>query len=319
MKVNQYLWLINLLRRKGELTFKQIAEYWENANCNVKGTKLEDRTFRNWRKRIAEEHKVDIECKRNRYYYISNPTAIEDRTSLNWMLESVAVHESIVESEDMKDRILLESIPSSYACLTKILDAMKDGKLMEMSYKKFNTDVNINRIKFAPMCVKMHQRRWYVLANLVDKKPTDNDPSPFKKYGVFRVYALDRIKALFTLDEKFDMPKGFKPADYFADFYGIYSNFDVPMERVVLKVPNYQCEWVKTLPLHHSQRIVEENDDFTVFEYKMRVHQDFCRAILYQGLDTEVLEPKSLRRMMAEIAEELNEMYNSNEKKDIVP
>lgn len=55
MKVNQYLWLINLLRRKGELTFKQIAEYWENANCNVKGSKLEDRTFRNWRKRIAEE------------------------------------------------------------------------------------------------------------------------------------------------------------------------------------------------------------------------------------------------------------------------
>lgn len=40
MNTNQHLWLINLLKRNSELTFKQIAEYWEVANCNVKGSQL---------------------------------------------------------------------------------------------------------------------------------------------------------------------------------------------------------------------------------------------------------------------------------------
>ena len=311
MNTNQYLWLTNLLRRNSELTFKQIAEYWEVANCNVKRSKLGEKTFYNWRTKIAEEYKIYIECRRNKYYYIANPRAIESRASLNWMLESVAVHESIAESESMKDRILLENIPSCYECLTRIMEAMKDGKLMSMSYEKFNSDKHIPPIRFAPMCVKMHQRRWYVLAKLVDKEPKDDDPSPFKKYGLLRVYALDRIKALYTLDESFEFPQDFKPEDYFADFYGVFSNFEVPLERVLLKVPAYQCDWVKTLPLHHSQRIVEEHEDYTIFEYKMRIMQDFCRAILYQGLDTEVLAPESLRQEMAFIAEELNMTYHA--------
>jgi len=309
MTDNQYLWLINLLKRNKGLTFKQIAEYWEHANCNTRGSRLNVRTFYNWRDKIAAEHKVYIECT-GKTYSIANPGAIENRASLNWMLESVAIHESVAESKEMKDRVLLEAIPSCYECLTQIMDAMKDGKLMSMSYAKFNTDKHIPPIKFAPMCVKMHQRRWYVLANIVDKEPREDDPSPFKKYGVMRIYALDRIKALYTLDEKFNYPKGFRPADYFSDFYGVYSNFDKPMERVLLRVPAYQREWVRTLPLHHSQREVEERAEYSVFEYKMRIMQDFCRAILYQGLDLEVIAPESLRKEMSYIAEELDRIYN---------
>ena len=37
---------------------------------------------------------------------------------------------------------------------------------------------------------------------------------------------------------------------------------------------------------------------------------DFCRAILYNGLDIQVLEPQSLRQEMAVIAEELDRIYN---------
>ena len=82
------------------------------------------------------------------------------------------------------------------------------------------------------------------------------------------------------------------------------------MERVLLAVPEYQRGWIETLPLHHSQRMVEEHEDYSVFEYKMRIMPDFCRAILYNGLDIQVLEPQSLRQEMAVIAEELDRIYN---------
>lgn len=42
----------------------------------------------------------------------------------------------------------------------------------------------------------------------------------------------------------------------------------------------------------------------------MRIMPDFCRAILYNGLDIEVLEPQSLKYEMSLIAEELDRMYN---------
>ena len=39
------------------------------------------------------------------------------------------------------------------------------------------------------------------------------------------------------------------------------------MERGLLAVPEYQRGWIETLPLHHSQRMVEEHEDYTIFEY----------------------------------------------------
>lgn len=203
----QYVWLINLLKRNKKLTFKEINSYWVNSIYNHEGKKLIPRTFKNWRDTILEEFQVDIVTVNNRYYQINNPEALERDSSLRWMMESISIHETIADSKNMKGRVLLESVPSSHhGLLTIVMNAMKEGKLLSMNYRKFNDDSYNPAKTVAPMCVKMHQRRWYMLAKVVGEEPKDDDPSPFKKFGVMKVYALDRIKALYELDETFEFP-----------------------------------------------------------------------------------------------------------------
>ena len=65
------------------------------------------------------------------------------------------------------------------------------------------------------------------------------------------------------------------------------------------------------LPLHHSQREIIRNTNFSVFTYHLCPEFDFRMELLSKGNDVEVLEPLSLRNAIADVARKMNEMYNS--------
>ena len=67
------------------------------------------------------------------------------------------------------------------------------------------------------------------------------------------------------------------------------------MQTVVLKVESFQAKYLKTLPLHESQKIVSEDDNYTVFSYYIRPTFDFKQKILSYMGNVEVVEPLSFR------------------------
>ena len=66
-------------------------------------------------------------------------------------------------------------------------------------------------------------------------------------------------------------------------------------------------EYLRTLPLHRSQKEVDTCLEHTVFIYRLRPTDDFLYAVLELGGDAEVLAPawfrdyvaKELKRMLA--------------------
>ena len=79
--LKRYLWLIDTLKRGGEMTYDEIAERWEKSSVNDNGSALSKRTFYNHCQAVARHFGIDIECRRGRglnLYSISNPEAIED-------------------------------------------------------------------------------------------------------------------------------------------------------------------------------------------------------------------------------------------------
>ena len=54
-----------------------------------------------------------------------------------WLLESLSLNNILNETKDMRERILFEDIPSSKRWLTVLVNAMRDGKAVEMTYKSF--------------------------------------------------------------------------------------------------------------------------------------------------------------------------------------
>ena len=78
-------------------------------------------------------------------------------------------------------------------------------------------------------------------------------------------FGLDRIKRIEVLTSKFNYPKDFSPLDYYIDYYGVFH--DAKPITIRLKAYREKPNYLRSLPLHHSQREIESNADYTIFEY----------------------------------------------------
>ena len=74
----------------------------------------------------------------------------------------------------------------------------------------------------------------------------------------------------------------------------------------------FEANYLRSLPLHHSQQEVIRNINFSIFTYRLCPEFDFRMELLSKGDDIEVLEPASLRAAMATIAHNMNDIYNSS-------
>ena len=67
---------------------------------------------------------VNIDCwlKGGYRYYISNPESLANGELLRWLLDTYSTANTLSQSTSLKDRILVEEIPSSRHFLTDIVE-----------------------------------------------------------------------------------------------------------------------------------------------------------------------------------------------------
>ena len=294
---SRYVWLLETIHRAGKITFEEINARWLRSELSG-GETLSLRTFHHHRDAIEELFDINIECiKRGGYcYYIEDTEELEKGCVRKWLLNSFAVDNLIVESRKLKSRILLEEVPSGKRYLIPLIEAMRDGMIVEVDYQSFRQQVPAN-FEIAPYCLKLFRQRWYVVAR-----------SPH--YNRVMIYSLDRILDLEVSEKTFYYPEEFNPQSYFDACFGIVADDDIGIETVQLKVYAPQDKYFDALPLHHSQRTVEVTEGHTVYEYRIRPTYDFVQELLSHGADVEVLQPSLLRSRLGDIAKEMVALYN---------
>ena len=294
---SRYVWLLETIHRAGKITFEEINARWLRSELSG-GETLSLRTFHHHRDAIEELFDINIECiKRGGYcYYIEDTEELEKGCVRKWLLNSFAVDNLIVESRKLKSRILLEEVPSGKRYLIPLIEAMRDGMIVEVDYQSFRQQVPAN-FEIEPYCLKVVKRRWYVVAR-----------SPH--YNRVMIYSLDRILDLEVSEKTFYYPEEFNPQSYFDACFGIVADDDIGIETVQLKVYAPQDKYFDALPLHHSQRTVEVTEGHTVYEYRIRPTYDFVQELLSHGADVEVLQPSLLRSRLGDIAKEMVALYN---------
>ena len=289
-KFSRYIWLVDTIYRADGITFEEINEKWLR-NSMSDGLDLPLKTFHNHRKAIEEIFDISIVCdRRNGYrYYVENAEDMKKGGVRTWLLNTFAVNNLINESHHLKRRILFEQIPSGQKHLTTIIEAMRDSRTLEMTYKSFwRQDSYTTEVE--PYFVKVFRQRWYMVA-----KNTEKD--------ALRIYALDRVLDMRETDNGFAFPKDSDPEEYFYNCFGIIRDDNYPSEIVDLKVFGTQREYFRTLPLHHSQKEVETGDDYSVFRYYLSPTYDFVQEILSHGCEVEVLSPEHIRNEIRRHAE----------------
>lgn len=106
-------WVIDTIHRAKKISFKELNEWWLNANIS-RGVEIPKRTFDNWRYVIWDMFGIDIvnEGRGEYRYYISNGEDISRNGLRSWLYNTFCVSNALANSQSVKDRILLEYVPS---------------------------------------------------------------------------------------------------------------------------------------------------------------------------------------------------------------
>ena len=110
--LRQYIWLIDIISRSGGITLQELNERWIKTELS-EGVAMTRLTFNRYRTAIEEIFDINIECRRKGYqYFIENDDILKSNSLIHWMIDSLSVGNMLMDSLSMKDRILLENIPS---------------------------------------------------------------------------------------------------------------------------------------------------------------------------------------------------------------
>ena len=267
------------------------------------------RTFADCLRAIEETFGIQISSDaRNGYRYrIVNREWLENGNVKDWLLSAFAVNTLLLDSHELSERVMFEDIPSGNDYLLEVLKAMRENRVLAVTYQDYY-DKEPREILLEPYCVRVFRQRWYVVG-VMENEPKKEEPTELTNQGRIRRYALDRIVTLEQTDATFKMPQDFSVDDYFADAFGIIvepEEYDV--ETIHLKVYdiNHRREYLRSLPLHHSQREIEQTTNYSVFELRLAPTYDFVQAILAMGNEVEVLSPEYVR---CEIRKRVTDMY----------
>jgi len=284
--LNKYVWLVETIYKARRITFEEINEKWLDNDMS-EGMELALRTFHKWRIAAEEMFGLIIECERKGgyHYYIANADEIRKGSLRSWLLNTISVSNLLIDNQQMKERIILEDIPSGQEYLSPIIEAMKQNCVLRITYQSYWRE-DSNTFNVEPYAVKLFKQRWYLLAR-----------SPY--YNKVMVYAIDRMLDMQVTEERFKMPADFMPSEFFDNYYGIIANMESKVQRVVLKLSAGQANYLRSLPLHWSQQETERQTEYSLFELRLCPEFDFQQALLSMGEDVEVLEPLWLRKEMA--------------------
>ena len=295
---NCYIWLLNTIAR-GPISRAAIDEKWAHSSVNeYKQDYLPESNFHRWKSTVEMLFDVHIKCNAYNEYYIEEASDLRGADLRLHLLNLMSIDSLLKDSKELSDQILFEPIPSGEKFLAPIIEAMRDGCILEMTYQGF-AKTEPSTFMVEPYCLKMFKQRWYMLAHSVGKDKT-------------LIYSLDRIHAVEPTKQKYKLPKDFNAEAYFKNTYGVTGTDEVP-EDIEICIDAMQANYLRTLPLHSSQEEIERNDDYSIFRFHMVPSYEFLQELRKYGSDVEVISPESVRAEFREDTESLYRIYKQME------
>lgn len=294
--IARYIWEVNTLAKtRHGLSLDELNEQWQDSYL-YDGKEIVRKTWWEHRNQINLQFGINIEYNnQTKRYFIKSRNEINRPAVQEWMLNSFAVGNMLLIGKDLRDRILCESIPSGYEYLTNIIQAMRENKVLALTYQSF-LENEIKEVTAEPYFIKVFKQRWYLIAHVPDHEN-------------LCTYALDRIQELAITEQKFKLTKKIDAHEMYATAYGIVVGKEEQVERIELNVYNNQAKYFRSLPLHHSQREIATTEYCSVFEYYLQSTYDFIQELLLHGPDVEVIHPNHLRLLMKQRITDMIELY----------
>lgn len=264
--------IIQKLRSKPS-TFEEIIEKLDSE------TAISKRTFQRDIQEIDEIYGIEIKFNRSLQVYQIINEIKDDYT--NRMFEALDIFQALNFNSSNSEFIQFDTRkPKGTENLNGLLHAIQNKYQVQITYQKFWEDTSERRT-IEPYLLKEFKGRWYVVAYDLSRKE-------------FRIFGLDRIDLLRILDVKFQYPQKMDIKKYFEDCFGIISSNNQKPEIVKLLFIKNQGKYIKTMPLHHSQQILEDKNGQMIVHLNLIPSYDFVMEILSYGEFVKIIEPQFL-------------------------
>jgi len=129
--------------------------------------------------------------------------------------------------------------------------------------------------------MKEFRGRWYLVARSVSDRK-------------IKVFGVDRISNLEVTTKSFTYPLDFKLADYYKDAFGATRPDNQEPEEVILRFEPFQGKYIKTFPMHHSQRILADTTEELRISLLVMITYDLKMEIRMYGDTVTVIQPAGL-------------------------
>jgi predicted DNA-binding transcriptional regulator YafY len=272
--------------RANPCSFIDLATYLGKSSIGDDNYTISKRTFERDVIEIYEIYGIIIKYDRSQNVYEIVQEANEGKT--NKIMESFQVYNALSLSDSISNNIIIEKRKSlGPENLHLFIHAIQNKLEVQFTHEKFWESTHEKKIRTVfPLALKEARNRWY----LVSQDPNDNK---------FKSFSLDRITNLEIRHEKFEYPTDFNPEEKFEHAFGIITDGTKPV-KIKLWFSQSQADYIKSLPLHHSQKVVSENENECIIELYLSPTYDFVMELLSIGKEVKILEPESLKKEIIE-------------------
>ena len=263
---------------------------------NYVNDELEKRAFRHVTLRTLQRDFIDIDLqfgykiKNNGYGYTIEQSSGYLKHRFDEMLLDFDLLSSINSNAQLQRYVLAEHHrPIGSQLMFPLITAIRESSAIEFGYVLYRKDCEIIHKQVEPYFLKESNQRWYLLAK---------DEGTLKSFGIDRIRDLQHIDRKFVRDESIDVDA------LFRDCYGIWNDPQMPIEDIELCYDALDGRFIKSVPLHHSQCILIDNDNEFRISLRLRITNDFVMELLSRSRSLTVIRPQSLRERVRKVYEE---------------
>jgi predicted DNA-binding transcriptional regulator YafY len=277
--------LLRFLKRKPHASFKEIKAHINHKleeqylRDNRTKTGFSKRTFERDLKDIADLYGAEIVySSKERGYYIETDI---NNFALEQMLSGFDILNAFKLTKNIAPFVFVENRkPMGTEHLFGLLQAIQEKWVVEFTHQKFWEERKTNRTVY-PLAVKEFRYRWYLVAQ-------DQKDKRVKTFG------LDRISELIISKEKFMLPEAINLVEKYKYAFGVIGSEEEGPNEIILSFTPFQGKYIKSLPLHQTQRVIVDDEKETRISLRIYPTHDFIMELLSFNKEVKVVEPEWL-------------------------
>lgn len=294
--IRRYSLIIDKISRKTFPSFSELKDCLFEQGFEISG-----RTLQRDIEQIRYEFGLEIAYDRSRNGYFIDEELSFDIDGFLRFLEIVNTAELLAENlKDSKEALQHISFESSGGLrgiqnLKPLLKAVKEHRVVTFIHENFETGKRRD-YTLMPYMLKEYLNRWYLIG-LIEHS------------DIFWTFGIDRVFNLQLSDQTFTPDTSSNPSDNFRHTIGLtYST--ASKQDVILSFTRLQGKYVKALPMHWSQEILQENERELIIRLCIIPNLEFIQRVLMLGPNVKVLEPEWVAKEVKEALQEALTQYD---------